>query len=374
MARFTVWSLIEIFNDFQVSCSSLLFTTKADEIYISRSLLWTCSKTYTIELPSSCFSQSSNFMSEQLYTTRIHSVREFLDALKLDQGAGSRALQGQWIFRGQIKTRSGPNGWPLLPKAGRNSGFAGGLSRSQGWEKSPPATVNGETVAGTEIQFPPHDISMFHDWCSRAIAYRSDLPSNEWERLALAQHYGLATRLLDWSESPLIALFFAVEADDMNPGAVYCYMRPKAQIDSNIHQFSSIGSNSPISLRSCVDPMLRQLAYEEIALYTPRPLDQRMLHQKALFTYHAKPLNPILPIHEREGHSKFCSEIDRFGTDLMEFVIDGAWKRYLRDELRMLGFDRETVYPDLEGLSAQINHNGWSGTYEARATFPNPPS
>ena len=164
----------------------------------------------------------------------------------------------------------------------------------------------------------------------------------------------------------------------MNPGAVYAYMRPKAQIDSLTHKFCNVESNYPISPSSSVDPILGVKSRDEIALYTPRPFDQRMLHQKALFTYHAKPLNPILPIHEREGHSIWSPEIDRFGTDLMEFIVDGTWKRYLRDELRMLGFDRETVYPDLEGLSAQINYNGWSGTYTARGTFPplspNPPS
>ena len=65
---------------------------------------------------------------------------------------------------------------------------------------------------------------MFDEFKRRGVAVLPSRPSDDWEFLAVARHHGLPTRLLDWTENPLAALFFALEEPSSGDSAVWCYV------------------------------------------------------------------------------------------------------------------------------------------------------
>lgn len=83
----------------------------------------------------------------------------------------------------------------------------------------------GRELGATDSQeqrtlFLKKERTLFEMFRARARVHTSNQMMGDWEWLALAQHYGVPTRLMDWTENPLVALYFVAKSDPDEDGAL----------------------------------------------------------------------------------------------------------------------------------------------------------
>lgn len=204
----------------------------------------------------------------------------------------------------------------------------------------------------------------------QAPAYSDYIPEKmdhlEW--LFVMQHHGSPTRLLDWTENILVALYFAVKDKWNEDGEVWA-VYPNELNDKSINRFGIELSRSKYVNFLAGEPfhnnpekLKEELGLERevkgpIAFYPPMRF-QRMINQMSVFTIQPDPNNSS-SITENLSDEKH----------LVRYQIPKGRKQDLLSELHALGIRESTLFPNLESLSESIKQEMKTVAYSP----PKPP-
>lgn len=246
----------------------------------------------------------ANDQMEELDSTRRHAVTtifEFLSYVEKIENDGLTLLRGQ------------RDDWPLLTKLGRNHIRLG--------SRRPTPTLDEK------------EKKIIEEFRKKSTPFLDKAPKDDWELLAIAQHHGLPTRLLDWTTNPLVALWFVVRNGPgpkrkSNFGVVWIF----ESNDEDIVNDSSVES-SPYSL-------------DRTMIYIPSHLSSRIAVQNSIFTVHK-----YISLHD--WFYKFERSL-REKVKLHKIIIPTDFFEDFKKRLDVYGINEATMFPGLDGLARHI--------------------
>lgn len=188
----------------------------------------------------------------------------------------------------------------------------------------------------------------------RSMPYHDRMLNDDWEALFYMQHYGVPTRLLDWTENPLIALHFALMPTLPPRGGT-------AERDAAVWILDPVKWNRHALRHLRFDGGVLTPDDEAAKGYRPVPKFEgmhnlpvalygahnsaRIVAQQGVFTIFGRGSRPMEEVHELERFPSAC---------LTKVIISRSKVVSMRKSLLNHGITESVVYPDLEGLAREI--------------------
>ncbi len=219
------------------------------------------------------------------------------------------------------------------------------------WSKTYDLSTSITRLGPQYEKLEPHILRNF-----RKYAY-GKAPQNDtiWNWLAMAQHHGLPSRLLDWTYSPYVALHFATDQLDKydEDGAVWCidYVKSKQYLP---HALRAAVDNEGASvftpeILSPVCPSFNALGSfqsdDYVLFLEPPSLDARIVQQYALFSMMS------------DVKSELSLWLQQHPELYFRVIIPAKLKWEIRDKLDQANITERVLFPGLAGLSQWLKRH-----------------